>query len=198
MRSIEAQIPIGKTTFIEGLKIFAEAPIQKPKTRPGGTALHEAMHVIAANENGTGVESATIIPGDGYLGLTKLSRPDAVAAMGPHSMGASGTSFDVFIAGQIGNAGAAESAARGIINSNMDKVEAVASVLEEKGTIGGSEISQAIREVEHPTPQLATIFIEAPTGETQKLSNLEIHDGAIKINEEIVIFEDINPSPQIQ
>lgn len=197
MNTIEVPIQHNTPTFHEGFKITAILPDIKPKTAPGGTSIHEAKHVVAAKENGTEVQSATIIAGDGYLGLTVLSRPDAVAAMAPHATGEGGTGHDVYVAGLIGNAGAAESAARGIINSNMDKVMAVASVLEEKGTIGSSDIDKAIREVENPTPLFATVFIENPNGDSKKLSGLEIKDGAINIGEEIVIFKEVNDNPQI-
>jgi hypothetical protein len=162
------RIEVGKTHYFEGHKFRLDMDPVPPKPIPGGTAMHEAMHIVPAIENGTGVESATIVPGAGYSGLTKLSRPDIVAAMGPHSMGASGTGYDVYIAGLMGNAGGAESAARGIINSNMDKVRAVASKLEEVKTLTSVDIFRAIDEVDHPKPQPATLFIENENGDQSK------------------------------
>lgn len=180
MREFEVSITANRSRYIEGFKFSIEPQTPVKKTIPGSTAIHEAMHAVAALENGTSVDSVTIVPGDGYLGLTKLGKADAVAAMAPHSMGKAGTGHDVFIAGIIGNAGAAESVARGIINSNMDKVEAVASVLEEKRTIGSGEIHSAIDEIKNPKPISVTLFIESPTGEQRK-ERVEVRDNIVMV-----------------
>lgn len=180
MREFEVSITANRPQYIEGFKFSIEPQTSVKKTIPGSTAVHEAMHVVAALENGTGVDSATIVSGNGYLGLTRLTKPDAVAAMAPHAMGSGGTGHDVFIAGIIGNAGAAESAARGIINSNMDKVEAVATVLEENRTIGSGEINSAINEITNPKPRMATLFIETPTGEQIK-ERVEVRDNIVMV-----------------
>jgi len=176
------KIETGKTSFIEGVKFRVELNVPEKKIVPGGTATHEAMHVVAALGNGTGVESATIIPGAGYLGLTKLSKPDAVAAMAPHAMGAGGTGYDVYIAGIIGNAGSAESAARGIINSNMDKVMAVAQKLEENKTLISSDISNVLFELKNPSPEEATLYIEN--------SNREVTEKSVEIKNNTVMIPD--------
>jgi len=173
------RIEAGRTQFIGTAKLNLEISHQPEiEIIPGRTATHEAMHVIGAKKNRTGVESATIVAGDGYLGLTILSKPDAVAAMAPHSMGAGGTGHDVFIAGHIGNAGAAESAARGIIRSNMDEVHAVAVALEKKKTITSADIDEAIDEVKNPKPQIVTLTIESEEGELRE-KEVEIIDNVI-------------------
>lgn len=179
------RIEAGRTQYVEGNRLSVELNPVLPGAIPGETATHEAMHVIAAYENGTGVESATIIPGAGYLGLTRLKRFDAVSAMAPHSMGKSGTSHDVYIASLFANAGAAESAARGIINSNMDKVAAVASSLEEKKTITGSDIDRVINEVKNPKPQIATLFIESQDGRQVK-EKVEVRDNIVIVPEQLI------------
>ena len=154
------RIEAGRTQFIGTAKLNLEISHQPEiEIIPGRTATHEAMHVIGAKKNRTGVESATIVAGDGYLGLTILSKPDAVAAMAPHSMGAGGTGHDVFIAGHIGNAGAAESAARGIIRSNMDEVHAVAVALEKKKTITSADID--VFELHDAFSIMAALSLEA-------------------------------------
>ncbi|HYM65506.1 MAG TPA: hypothetical protein VES68_03425 [Candidatus Sulfotelmatobacter sp.] len=188
------RIEAGRTQYIEGFKINVEIVKPKNKTIPGGTAIHEAMHVVGAIENGTGVKSATIIPGDGYLGLTELSRPDAVAAMAPHSMGASGTGYDVYVAGLMGNAGSSESAARGIISANMDKVEAVATVLEEKGTITTGDINEAVDELKSPKPKIGTLSIQSKNGEQRK-ERVEIRDNIVIVPDKLI--EIFSAKPQV-
>jgi hypothetical protein len=180
------RIEAGRTEYFEGFKIRMELDPLPKKTVPGGTATHEAMHVIAAIVNGTGVESATIIPGAGYNGLTKLSKPDAVAAMAPHSMGASGTGYDVYVAGLMGNAGGAESAARAIINSNKEKVEAIAISLEENKSIGSGDIDKVIYEIDYPKPQTETLVIENENGERVK-KTIKVRDNVL--TEQIDLIE---------
>lgn len=187
MNRVEVPINKGEATFYEGYKITSIMPEAKPPIVLQGKTVHEAKHVVAAELNGTAVQSATIIAGVGYEGLTILSKPDAVAALAPHATGESGTGHDVMIAELIGSAGA-ESAARGIINSNMDKVMAVAEVLEEKRTIGSTDIKKAIKEVDSPPPIFATVFVETPDGHSKKLSGLEVKDGAINLGE-VLVFQ---------
>ena len=188
------RIEAGIVNYAEGFKFVVNKDIPAKKTIPSGTATHEAMHVVAAIQNGTGVESATIIPGTGYLGLTKLAKPDAVAAMAPHSMGASGTGYDVYIAGIIGNAGHAQSAARSIISSHMEEVEAVAIALEEKKSVGSGDIKKAIYDVTNPRPEEATLFIENDEGKVIK-ERVEVRDNIVLPPEQLI--EIFSSKPQI-
>lgn len=179
------KIEAGRTFYGEGFKADFIPDSKPKKTIPGGTAKHEAMHVIAGIMNGTSVESASIIPGPGYNGITKLAKADAVAAMAPHSMGASGTSYDVYIAGLMGNASSAESAARSIIMSNQDKVEAVAVALEEKRFVSSSDINMAINEVDNPAPISGTLFVESDEGKLRKI-RAQLQDNMVALSEELI------------
>src|SRR5690349_20517754 len=88
--NIEANRP--PQALMPGIIASLEMLEQKPQRKPtNGTARHEAKHVVAAMETGTSVSKVTIIPGEGYLGLTVLSSPNAIAALAPHSTGESGT-----------------------------------------------------------------------------------------------------------
>ncbi len=176
------RIEAGRTFYGKEFKAKVEVDPLPKKPKPGDTATHEAMHIVAALANGTGVEGASIIPGPGYLGITYLSKPDAVAALAPHSMGASGTSYDVFMASQIGGSSGAESSARAIIHSNSEKVEAVASMLEEKKSAGSNDIQKAIDEVDHPLPRSGTIFIEDSKGKVEK-KKVEVRDNIVILPE---------------
>ncbi len=179
------RIEAGKPQYVGDLRVSLEAPAPLIKTNPGSTAIHEAKHVVAALKNGTGVEGATIVPGAGFLGLTRLSRPDAVAALAPHATGESGTGHDVFIASQMGAIGA-ESAARSIINSNMDEVMAVAVALEENKSLGSWDIDRAINKLSNPDPEFGILTVETPSGE-QKKEKVEIRDNIIM--KPVIVFQ---------
>ncbi len=161
----EVRIGINETQYLGKIKVTAEVE-KKEKVIPSSVARHEAKHAVAAEFNGTRVISATIIPGPGYLGLTRLSRPDAIAAAAPHATGSSGTSHDMRIVGLMGHdAAAVSSAARAIIDKNHEQVEAVATILEEKGTVTGSEIQYAIRDAEKKEDRVKIIVENLEDGD---------------------------------
>ena len=162
---------LNESTYVNGFHIHVEAD-KKPLITPGSTAVHEATHAVAAIANGTSVKKATIIPGPGYLGMTELSRFDAIAAAAPHADGCSGTGHDMHIVAMMGHdKGSAASAALGVVGQNRQEISAVASLLEEKKTISGSDIDHTIREVSQKKngQEKATIHIKAPDGSEQTL-----------------------------
>jgi hypothetical protein len=130
--------PVGKTTYTEnGASVFVL------------TSLHEALHIITAENNGTSVESATIVKSGNALGSTQLSRPDAASAMAAHAHGHSGTSWDVYITTRMGvNTQTASSTAVAIVNENYHQLNPVAVALEENRTMSGTEIRSVIREAD--------------------------------------------------
>ncbi|GEM_PF-3363308 len=165
---------------------------EKKRTIPGGTAKHEAMHAVAAEENGTSVSLATIVPGEGYLGLTVLSRPDAVAAAAPHAHGHSGTSHDMKIVEFMGvSPSAASNAARNIIGRNSHKVEAVASHLQDNKSLSGFEVrntmSDAEEELRNPVYE-AIVTVKNPLGEVRKFDRIEARNSTVMVPGEWVIF----------
>ncbi|HVF68958.1 MAG TPA: hypothetical protein VNA13_00150, partial [Xanthomonadales bacterium] len=130
-----------------GTRISAYFAEKKQLKTPSDTAQHEAKHAVVAILTNTGVESATIIPGPGYLGLTKLSGFNAAAAAADAD-GHGGTGHDLFIISASGHdVGSARSVARSVISSNRDEAEATASLIEERGIVSGIEIDQTIKEV---------------------------------------------------
>ena len=154
--------------YKEGVsRMFLETPPLPLPVALTPTQRHEAKHVVTARRRGIGVDMATSIPGSGYDGLTKLSRPDAVAALAPHATGESGTGHDVFIAKMTGDAGA-ESEARRIVDANTEAIEAVATALHNYGTIGPSEIDEAMDSVGKPFFKSATLVVETEAGQTIK------------------------------
>lgn len=174
-RHIDVQTP--PLAILEGARATLELEAKKRRKPVNGTARHEAKHVVAALETGTQVSKVTIIPGEGYLGLTELLAPNAIAALAPHETGESGTSWDVHIAERIGAHGAA-SAARSIIENNMDKVDAVACALEDHNTLDSFGIKRAIEEAQKPKEQFGILRLELPTGQ-QIEDKVQVRDNIV-------------------
>jgi len=175
---------LGKPQFFAGdkIKITVESQTKALDIIPSEVALHESMHAVAANANGTGVSNMTIQPSSDYLGLTELSRFDPVAAVAPHSMGAKGTGYDIMLVEQMGkDVSSLAKAARGIINNNWTAVEAVAKLLEEKGTISGFEAKQAINSAGKPKEEKVKAIVETPDGKIEEFADLKVVGGTVMI-----------------
>jgi len=171
MRSPEISIKARETKHAEnGIRLTTDF-LKKPARKiPGNTASHESKHATVAYFNGTGVESVTIIPGPGYLGLTKLARFDAAAAAAADADGHSGTSHDLAIIGFAGHdASSARSAARSVMDSNRDVIEDVAIKLEENGTIYESDIKESVNHTRKEREADAVVLtIKAQDGSERK------------------------------
>jgi len=141
------------------------------KTNPSNTALHEATHAVVAAENGTPVENGTVIPGPGYLGLTKLGRPDPIAAVAPHADGMSGTSHDVKITNMMGHdESSLAGTARSIMNKNRAKIIKLANFLDGNKSATGSDVENIRRQVDNREKNEQNtdgieITIKRPSGE---------------------------------
>lgn len=143
---------------------------------PKDTAYHESVHAVTAVSNGTSVDSVTIVPGVGFLGLTRLSKPDAIAAIAPHADGCSGTSHDLHIAESLGhNPSSLAGIARGIISQNRAEILEVRRKLHEKGTLTGGEVNDAINEAREKKNNNArsikeiTLFVSKEGGNLEKI-----------------------------
>ncbi len=174
-RHIDIKAP--PLAVLEGARASLEVPVLKRRKPVNGTARHEAKHVVAALETGTQVQSVDIIPTEDHLGLTTLIAPNAIAALAPHATGESGTSWDVHIAERIGAHGA-ESAARSIIENNMDQVDAVACALEDQQKLDSFGIKQAINEAKKPQETFGILKLELPTGE-ELVDTVKVRDNVI-------------------
>lgn len=159
----------------------------------GRIARHEIKHAIVDPEN---VESITIIPGPGYLGLTQLRSPDPVAALAPHATGEGGTGHDVMVASfMTDNVSSAENVAKGIVQNNTEEIEQAASLLEEKKTMTGNELKQAINSVRNKEEvQKVTIFVKSPDGSERSVPNLDVKNDVVILPPK----EQIIPSPHYE
>lgn len=74
-------------------------------------------------------------------------------------MGRSGTGYDMHIVTLMGvNPDSAARAGRSVIQQHSEEVAAVASELQEKGTLSGHEIKEIIRKVENKTQEVQIVF----------------------------------------
>jgi hypothetical protein len=171
--------------FADGSKASAQFVARQVFRRknPGETALHEAEHAVVAEANGTAVKRVTTVPGSGYLGLTELSRFDPLAAVAPHANGRNGTAHDLVMVSHAGaDSHAATHAARHILREKRTHILEVAQTLEERRTIGRSEVLEAIDIAENGREVI--IFIEKSNGSQKKISGIKTKDAHIPIRQE--------------
>lgn len=203
-RAIEAGTSFGidQRFVVNNLVLTAQGEQKAHKKRAtNGVAKHEADHVIAAIYNGTSVESVTIVPGPGYLGLTKLSRADPVAAAGPYSQGgeeARGIWSDEWSIEAAGySVGAMASIAGGIISAHEDEKEAVAIALEEEKTLGSNGISKAMHEAKVEKFETATVFVQSDEGKSAEISGVEVRDNIVMMPDVWYKLAESTNNPQI-
>ena len=148
---------VGKTFLPDGTQVIISANKKEESIKaandngnPTNTGVHEANHAVVAIRNDpTSVIDASVVPGPGYRGITRLRRPDAIAAAAPHSHGMGGTGHDVNIIRHMGHdVGAVYAIARNIANDNKEHIHAVAVQMDKKGTLSGGEIVNIMDEVD--------------------------------------------------
>lgn len=187
MPSPEISIGAGRAEYIGNTRVSVVPKFEHPRSshKPASSvATHEAEHAVVAIANGTPVESVTVIPGPGYNGLTKLSRPDPIAAVAPHANGRDGTNHDVFIT-QLGghNVEALSGIARNITDKKRPHIDEVARTLDAKGTLSGRDIKKVMRKVDkeksEPIKKKADVFISRPDGTNKEISDIPYSGGIV-------------------
>jgi hypothetical protein len=109
------------------------------------------------------VKEASRIPGPGYLGITKLNEFNPISFMAAHALGCDGTGHDVAVVRYMGHSPeSVASSARRLLVDKEEEIHAVSSLIEEKGTITGTEARQAMDEVSNPEADVEMI---GPNGE---------------------------------
>lgn len=125
---------------------------------PGATSYHEAAHTVAAILTGDSVLEATRISGLGYSGKTRLSRFNPIAFVAAYARGCSGTVYDIMVLTSLGyDANSLAQAARGVLSGQEEKISAVASLIEAKGTISGDQALAVIEAVTNPKAEITLI-----------------------------------------
>lgn len=144
----EVLVSPGINRFASGISVKVDLIKVHAGVVAGDTALHEAAHVIPNVKN---VRRASRNPGPGYLGITELYSFDAVAAMGPDSLGHSGTGHDRRITAYHGHdLGTSASVARKMITENWEEWQAIARGIEASGEISGYEAEDIVKRVRNP------------------------------------------------
>lgn len=163
MKEIETQI--GRKEYLPDGSIV-ESRIINPlilADNYSDTAYHEALHAATAPRK---VEMVSIVPGPGYLGITKFSSFDAAAAAAPHAHGKSGTSWDTtLIAMQGGSVSGASAEAKSRLAGKGEHVEAVARRLEVVKSMSGGEVREIMRRVD--VGEEVEITITSASGEKE-------------------------------
>lgn len=149
----------------DGTTVTAQK-IERPRKGPGSVAKHEAAHVVAAGE----IVMATIIPSGNASGRTQPVKMTATAAAAAEARGHDGTGYDMYLTEHIlgVDPGVAKSAARSALSGKEEELDEVATLLEERRTIGQSDVKEARKNVSNRRKGIfpAEIAIIAPDGKT--------------------------------
>jgi len=139
-------------TIVGARKVEVKRPI------PGFVAIHESAHVVAAGK----IVSATIIPSGDALGTTQPVEMTAAAAAAAEALGCSGTGHDMFITEHVlgVDPSAAKSAARSVLSGKSEEMYEVATLLQERGTIGQADVEEARENVKNKNQGIFSIEVE--------------------------------------
>lgn len=173
--------------------------IETQRPKPQGTASHEAAHAVAAGE----IVYATIIPSGDALGTTQPVKMTAAAAAAPDALGHSGTGWDMFLTEHMlgVDPGTARSAARSALSGRYEEIEEVATLLQERKTIGQRDMKEARQNIKDRTNGIFEAEVEIlkpgenvitfPTrtlGGEIKIPNSTLLPTAAKASENIIPF----------
>lgn len=108
---------------------------------PSSVAEHEAAHIVVAGE----IDHATIIPSGNALGTTKPKRMTAAAAAAAEALGHDGTSWDMYLVEHVLGADPtqAKMEASMTLATREEERQEIATLLEERRTIGQSDVLEA-------------------------------------------------------
>lgn len=155
--------------FDNGTTISA-SKLERPRKIPSSVAKHEAAHVVAAGE----IVMATIIPSGDALGRTQPVKMTAAAAAAAEALGHDGTGYDMYLTEHIlgVDPGVAKSAARSALSGRDEEIYEVATLLEERGTIGQSDVKEAKQNVCDRRQGIfpVEIRISTPEGKTARFT----------------------------
>lgn len=154
--------------------------MEPARPMPGSVAEHEAAHVVAAGE----IVNATIIPSGDALGTTTPVRMTAAAAAAAEAMGHSGTGWDMFLTEHyLGvDRHTAKAAARAALSGKQEEMHEVATLLQERGTIGQSDVNEAWKNVDNRRHGIHIVEVQInKPGEKTQTHRLQSFRNEIKI-----------------
>src|SRR3990167_3000185 len=140
-----AGVACATRTFEDGTTVNARK-VEVRRPIPSFVAKHEAAHVVAAGR----IVSATIIPSGNASGITRPVKMTAAAAAAPEALGHDGTGWDMYITEHVlgVDPNVAKSAARSALSGREEELHEVATLLQERSTIGQSDVEEARQNVE--------------------------------------------------
>jgi hypothetical protein len=173
-----------ETVLSDGTRITAE-PISnfRINRNPSEVALHEAYHVLAAILQGVGVKRATVVPEGDALGVTEVTQFDPVVAAAAHAFGCDGCGHDLTLVMLSGHdVGSSASAARSLLSGYEDEIFAIATLLDERKSVDGSEAIGIVRHIDEVSreEELMVVKVTAPNG-TRNTHTKRLHDGTALI-----------------
>ena len=147
-------------TIVSARKVEAKRP------NPGSVAEHEAAHVVAAGR----IVSATILPSGDALGTTQPVKMTAAAAAAPEALGHDGTGWDMYITEHVlgVDPNVAKSAARSALSGRGEELYEVATLLQERSSIGQSDVEEARQNVKDRNQGIFPIRVEILTPDGQR------------------------------
>jgi len=179
-----------------GVTVSVVQRIQK-RRRPGHTALHEAAHIEAAQETG-GIVMATIVASSDYLGATWPLVMSATSAMAAAAHGMDGTGWDEFLTMHYlhVNPDSAKNSALTVLAGRREYMEEVAQDLEEKSTIGQSDVDKAHQRVDKRRRGVwdVAVIVDDPSGKRAYYSTQTEENKAMVPGEWIDINSKISPT----
>ena len=173
--SKEALLAPGVNILANGVTAHVELKRPYEGVQAGNTAKHEAGHAFLMVHRGRVLRKASKIPNleKGYLGITE-GEVDTVSAMGPHSLGYSGTGQDRRVAEYLGDAGTAETVARETLYANWGSFQVVARAIEVEGEISGFKAIAVIEKNKNPD---ALVVMNGPFGTRSFVTSTKEADG---------------------
>ena len=152
------------TKLDNGFSISATR-VEVQRVIPSDVSMHEAAHVVASD----GIISATIIPSENALGTTIPKRMTVAAAGAPAALGHSGTSHDLRVAAYLGSdLQTTLAAGRAALKGQEEVMHEVATLLEERKTIGQTDVEEARHNVKKERNGIfkVEVQISSPEGKT--------------------------------
>lgn len=162
--------------------IFSAQKVETKRPIPLRTAKHEAAHVVASGE----IIEATIIPSGDALGTTQPKKMTAAAAAAAEAMGHSGTGHDMMLVKHYLGVSpeVAISAAKSALQGKEEEMKEVATLLEERRTIGQRDVEEARENVKNRAQGIFPIQIEIITADgNKKQIETKSYKGEIKISD---------------
>ncbi len=168
----ERILPDGRKVVIEGLSTLT---IDR-RISPESVEYHEACHALAQLLLGKGVRYLTNIPEGDSAGHTAVDSLDPVVAAAAEAMGCVGTGHDLMMIEVLGHdVHAAIEGARRLLRGRETEILAIATMLREKRTLGGTEAWKLACDAEEIQRggEVYLVTIEHPDG-TQEIQKQHI------------------------